>query len=550
MKQYIILGVYLFSVCCFANVYSDSLFPVPIDDCLTQLDKSGFSTANASTDFLRKCLNPFNNSLTGWDHPWIISLYKGIFKAYKCKNHPTEACKELRTRREYRQLSDKERHLYHSAFLELYKDTSVPPNKFMALVLLHRDEHSQVAHGGPTFIIWHRLYLSMFEEALRQINSNLTIPYWDVTIDERLPDAALSNIWTEDFMGNGFGRIKNGIFKDWSHDRGFVQRYLGNNDDLPTMEMLLSVLHYPFTKLELVHNRSHAFVGGDMQDSSVSPSDPVFWILHSFYDLVWDYFLKEKARPGKDITQMYPSDDIYPLNRSICVIPVTIKQAIELSVLLSKYVYTYSPQPACKLNKQGCTSQYLTCLNEQCVPSSRDCNEGTVTDNYCKHFHCQGNWSVVPLSISISYSNERQRCKVPCNNASPINLYSNGFRQMTIYLNSTVSEVYVEAVVEMLTSFQDIAVMDSCSNECDAYCLVNDKYERCYKLTVSEVYVHNIIPVKHFSDSKDNGRKSKTRNSNARRDLLFKCRGSRSSSNSIVVVVVAAVVAVAARVVV
>uniref|UniRef100_A0A0L8G8M2 Tyrosinase copper-binding domain-containing protein n=1 Tax=Octopus bimaculoides TaxID=37653 RepID=A0A0L8G8M2_OCTBM len=392
------------------------------------------------------------------------------------------------------------------------------------------DEHAQVAHGGPPFIIWHRLYIFMFEEALRQINSNITLPYWDMTIDKRLPDAAISNIWTEDFIGNGFGRITNGIFKGWSHDRGFVERYLGNNDELPSMETVVNVLHYPFTKLEVVHNKSHSFVGGDMRDASVSASDPVFWLLHTFYDLVWDYFLKEKAGFGKDITQLYPSDDIYPLNRSISLIPVTIKQAIELNILLSKYVYTFSPQPACKLNKQGCTSQYLTCLNEQCVPSSRDCNEGPATDNYCKYYKCTESWTIVPLNISISYSNDGQLCESPCNNASPINLYSHGFRQMTIYLNSTVSEVYVEAVLEMFTSFEDIAVMDSCSNECDAYCLVNDKYEQCYKVKLSEGYEHNIIP--SISGSKDNNRKSKTRKSNARSNLIFKCSSSSGSSSS------------------
>lgn len=123
MKPYILLAVYLFEVCSFANVHIDRLFPVPIDYCLTQLDKSGFSTANASTDFVLRCLNQFNINLTGWDHPWIISLYKGMFKAYQCGIHQSEACKEIRIRKEYRQLSDNERRLYHSAILELYKDT-------------------------------------------------------------------------------------------------------------------------------------------------------------------------------------------------------------------------------------------------------------------------------------------------------------------------------------------------------------------------------------------------------------------------------------------
>lgn len=295
------------------------------------------------------------------------------------------------------------------------------------------------------------------------------------------------------------------------------------------METLRRVLHYPFTKLELVHNNSHTFVGGDMRDSSVSPSDPVFWLLHTFYDMVWEYFLNENARFGEDITQLYPSDEIYPLNRSISLIPVTIKQALKLNILLSKYIYTFSPQPQCQLNNLGCTSQYLTCINKQCVPSFRECNEGPVTDNYCKYFKCKANWRVVPLDITLSFTNKKQLCETPCNNAFPINIYSSGFKQMTIYLNSTLSEVYVEAILEMFTSLHDIVVADSCLNQCDAYCLVNGKYERCYELTIPEEHEHNMFL---NSSSKDNSRNITTENSIPSSNLLFICDGSRSSSRS------------------
>src|SRR5262249_16041518 len=53
------------------------------------------------------------------------------------------------------------------------------------------------AHAGPAFLAWHREFLLQFEQALQQVNPNVTIPYWDFTVD----NSPSSSIWSTKLMG-------------------------------------------------------------------------------------------------------------------------------------------------------------------------------------------------------------------------------------------------------------------------------------------------------------------------------------------------------------
>lgn len=53
------------------------------------------------------------------------------------------------------------------------------------------------AHGGPMFLPWHRLFLLLFEDALRQVSGKpITVPYWDWT-----DPAGARAVFADDFMG-------------------------------------------------------------------------------------------------------------------------------------------------------------------------------------------------------------------------------------------------------------------------------------------------------------------------------------------------------------
>jgi tyrosinase len=54
------------------------------------------------------------------------------------------------------------------------------------------------AHNSPTFLPWHRQYLHLFEQMLREVSGNprLALPYWDWTDPE-----STAAVFADDFMG-------------------------------------------------------------------------------------------------------------------------------------------------------------------------------------------------------------------------------------------------------------------------------------------------------------------------------------------------------------
>ncbi|MFF9769930.1 tyrosinase family protein [Streptomyces sp. NPDC014636] len=189
------------------------------------------------------------------------------------------------------------------------------------------------AHMAPSFLPWHRRFLLDLEEALRRVDSSVTIPYWDWTRDR----TTTSLPWTEDLLG-GDGRssdrqVVTGPFAfregHWAikvgvTDEVFLTRDLGHSRDpidLPTKNELEWALQDPAydvapwdstvtrgfrNKLEgwgtgrgsaswHNHNRVHRWVGGAMLGAA-SVNDPVFWLHHAFIDLQW--YRWQRRHPG------------------------------------------------------------------------------------------------------------------------------------------------------------------------------------------------------------------------------------------------------------
>lgn len=182
----------------------------------------------------------------------------------------------------------------------------------------------RVAHMAPTFFPWHRQFLLTFEGELRDIDPQVTVPYWDWTRDR----SADSPLWDPDFMGGDGrdrdGQVMTGPFAyrtgDWPIVYGVTnERYLTRNIGrpdrpivLPTAAELNDALTMPVydtapwnsgqntrgfrNKIEgwtvsdaqgaYLHNRVHQWVGGHMIGGT-SPNDPVFWLHHAFIDLIW-----------------------------------------------------------------------------------------------------------------------------------------------------------------------------------------------------------------------------------------------------------------------
>jgi tyrosinase len=186
------------------------------------------------------------------------------------------------------------------------------------------------AHSGPVFLPWHRASLLEIEDALNFIDPSLGgIPYWDWAADQALPNGPWSSpLWTDDYIGpdgdpNRNDRVLSGPFADWyaliydvPADQLVVRSYRGlrrqlgraGTISLPTNSQVNGLDSYsrydafPWNEsselstfrnhLEgwhggnLLHNRVHRWVGGDMLVGT-SPNDPVFFLHHCNVDRLW-----------------------------------------------------------------------------------------------------------------------------------------------------------------------------------------------------------------------------------------------------------------------
>ncbi|GJF30502.1 hypothetical protein KNE206_32020 [Kitasatospora sp. NE20-6] len=223
-------------------------------------------------------------------------------------------------RRNQAMLSRKEKAEYVQAVLRL-KKTGVYDN--------YVTEHAAITyygHGGPSFLPWHREFLRRFELALQEVDSTVTLPYWDWTVD----NAVNASIWDDVFMGGdgepGDRKVTTGRFAgkegNWKclpigGEPEYLTREFGVQiGSLPTVQDVdecLQVMPYdsppwdgtssPSFRNFLeggtgpnIHNRVHLWVGGQMLPLS-SPNDPVFFLHHANTDRLWARWQTEQRAP-------------------------------------------------------------------------------------------------------------------------------------------------------------------------------------------------------------------------------------------------------------
>lgn len=228
-------------------------------------------------------------------------------------------CNGDRRRKEIRDMTDEEWNAFASAVQVLRNrpskyDPSI--NQFEDLGRIHRESVLE-AHGGSFFLPWHRLFLLLFENLLREVNPSVTIPYWNWAVDGE--DAAMSDVWSRvggsrRAGGGSPGCIPDGPFANiWISNpehrcvrRGFVSYQSGSIvpfDNWLTIQALMDrdVSYAQFAAaLESTHGFPHVGVGGDMSILAAAPNDPLFYFHHGFVDLIylrWQF--NENGIPGR-----------------------------------------------------------------------------------------------------------------------------------------------------------------------------------------------------------------------------------------------------------
>ncbi len=133
---------------------------------------------------------------------------------------------------------------------------------------------------GRNFLAWHRRLLARFEQRLRQVHSNIALPYWDTVSSPSIP-APLADP---------------PLLSSWSVVRHWNPAELPNQDDMNALKSFGTFGSFQRALEITMHNSVHRAVGGNMV-SAASPSDPLFWLHHANIDRIWTEW--QKAHPGK-----------------------------------------------------------------------------------------------------------------------------------------------------------------------------------------------------------------------------------------------------------
>ncbi|XP_052248138.1 tyrosinase-like protein [Dreissena polymorpha] len=282
-----------------------------------------------------------------------------------------------RIRREYRRLSDGERNAFHTV-LQAMKTNG----QYNTFANLHRGIVTTSAHRGPNFLGWHRVYLALFEEAIRRINRQVSLPYWDTTLDFDMVNPATTIVFSSAFFGNGDGRVTTGPFANWETPIGRLTRNIAGGSTLFTKANIRSILTrcrtreitvptaLPQFNFESFHNGPHVWVGGQMSGTNTAAHDPVFFLFHAFIDYVWELFRVHQLNDCR----VDPSTDYPPVlgehapNRAMDGLP-GYRNIDGYRSYWTQNWYSYESSPSCP----NCNSPYLRCdtAHRVCVSSQR-----------------------------------------------------------------------------------------------------------------------------------------------------------------------------------
>ncbi|KAH9507505.1 hypothetical protein Btru_051308, partial [Bulinus truncatus] len=289
-------------------------------------------------------------------------------------------------RKEYRMLTLDERRRYHNAINALKSDTSIRPNRYDAIASIHTGVNNYVAHGGPGFLGWHRIYLLIYETALRQVDPTVCLPYWDSTLDNQLFNPYLSSIWSSDYLGTPRGAVLDGPFANWKlPSGGQLIRNVAIDGDLLSTDVISDILSRRSYEeivtsdtvdsqydIELHHGSVHVFVGGAMTRLDTAAFEPAFFMHHAFIDYIFDRFRQRLRSLGVN-----PAT--YPLAgatlRHAPTAPTRLSNLTQVegySDSLARRT-TYEPVPTCSSRSTSCGERFLVCQlsSGMCIPRTR-----------------------------------------------------------------------------------------------------------------------------------------------------------------------------------
>ena len=252
----------------------------------------------------------------------------------------------------------------------IFKASTQPPWKdcYDELIRIHRVQFYNGIHQQSVFLPWHRWYILALENLLRRIDCNVTVPYWDWSLEPQTWQNSI--VWAvqcglggngdpanNDYVSTGIFRQSNWQLTPSAADSNLRRRFNGVLPDCASVAMIqrLGIAEFntwhTFVSSNL-HDAVHCNIGGTSRTmcSQDSANAPEFFLHHGFIDKIWaDWqnkgpnfknlpYYSQNTDPMPAAFDHSPSN-VYDLNSQ----PGCVRVCIEPSARPCRLNTTYTP---------------------------------------------------------------------------------------------------------------------------------------------------------------------------------------------------------------
>jgi hypothetical protein len=208
----------------------------------------------------------------------------------------------VRYRKNVNCLSADELHDLREALAAMYALPAGDPNSFALLASFHGGPPiAYCSHGAPGFFTWHRAYLMAFENALRVVGCQVTLPYWNWSSGPTTGVPAACRQPT--YVNRNGDTVPNPLYSGPRNGGGQTNRRADIDttafDDLATSaQAAMGEADFASFQSQIsgVHGSVHIRTGGDMGGVPTAAYDPIFYLHHANVDRLWADW--QIAHPG------------------------------------------------------------------------------------------------------------------------------------------------------------------------------------------------------------------------------------------------------------
>ncbi|XP_048389189.1 L-dopachrome tautomerase isoform X6 [Stegostoma tigrinum] len=143
------------------------------------------------------------------------------------------------------------------------------------------------SHQGPAFLTWHRYHLMLLEKDLQKLigNDSFAIPYWNFATGRNDCDVCTAPLLGSMRLDDSTLINQSSRFSQWEIvcNRNALEGFNTPDGKSGTGEV------------QSLHNLVHSFLNGTNGNPHSAANDPLFVVLHTFIDAVFEEWMKQNS---------------------------------------------------------------------------------------------------------------------------------------------------------------------------------------------------------------------------------------------------------------